>query len=79
MKPQEISVEHEELLKLVGKKIKELRKQKKLTYVKMAEKVGISQNAYNQLELGQVNFGFITLIKVLDYHKISVKDFFNDL
>jgi len=79
MKPKEISPEHQELMIEIGTRIKELRKAKQLSYIKLAKQIGISRNSYNQLELGIINFQFGTLMAVLQYHGIGLEEFFKDL
>lgn len=79
MKPKEIPLEHQELMDKIGKRLRELRKAKGLTYIEFAEQIGISRNGYNNLELGISNFQFITLVTVLKYHGIELVDFFKDL
>lgn len=76
-KHKEIAPEHQALMTAIGNKIKELRNGKR--YIDMAEEIGISRNEYNLLELGKIYFKFSTLLKVLDFHKISFTDFMKDL
>lgn len=79
MKPKEIPTEHQELMKEIGRRLKELRKTHGLSYIEFAEQIGISRNSYNQLELGISNFQFLTLLMVLNHHRIELSDFFKDL
>jgi DNA-binding XRE family transcriptional regulator len=79
MKPKEISPDHQVLMIEIGRRIKELRKAKQLSYIELATQIGISRNTYNQLELGIINFQFGTLLAVLKYHGISLSEFFKDL
>ncbi len=79
MKPKEISPDHQVLMIGIGSRIKELRKAKQLSYIELANLIGISRNTYNQLELGIINFQFGTLLPVLKYHGISLSEFFKDL
>lgn len=79
MKPKEILPDHQELFLEIGRRIKEIRKTKGLSYIQLAEQIGISRNSYNQLELGISNFQFKTLLTVLKYHGIELTDFFKDL
>lgn len=79
MKPAEIDSNYKDFIKCIGKKIKELRKEKDITYVEMAKKVGLSKNGYNNIELGNSNFQFQTLLQILSYHDITVSDFFESL
>jgi transcriptional regulator with XRE-family HTH domain len=79
MKQQEMSAEQQTLLIEIGKKIKELRTNKKFTYEKMSEEIGIARNTYLLLEHGRINFQLSTLQLVLKYHKISFSKFFRDV
>jgi len=79
MKPAEIDPKYKDFIKRIGEKIKELRKEKNLTYVIMAKKVGLSKNGYNNIELGKSNLQFQSLLKILSYHKISIFEFFESL
>jgi len=79
MKPAVIDPEYKDLIEQIGMKILELRKEKNVTYVDMAKKVGLSKNGYNNIELGYSNFQIQTLLKILSYHRISVFDFFQSL
>ncbi len=76
-KHKEIEPEHQALMTAIGNKIRELRKDKR--YIDMAEEIGISRNEYNLVELGKIYFKFSTLLKVLDFHKISFTDFMKEL
>lgn len=79
MKPKEITPEHQELMKEIGRRIKVLRKDKQTGYIEFAQQIGISRNSYNQLELGVSNFQFGTLLAVLKNHGIGLEHFFKDL
>ena len=79
MERKEIATEHKELLREIGRRIKNLRKDKKFSYIKIANEMGISRNSYNLMEHGNVYFNFSTLLLVLNYHDISLMDFFRDL
>lgn len=78
-KPQELSVEQQKLLAEIGKRIKDLRISKKMSYEKMAEESGVARNTYNLLELGKINFQFCTLTQILKYHNKTISDFFKSL
>ena len=79
MKPKPIEKEHQELMSAIGEKIKEYRKAKKMSYIKMAKEVGISRNAYNLIENGNVYFNISSLLEILKFHNISLVNFLNDL
>ena len=72
MKPKEIRPEHQAMMKEIGQRIKKLRTDKNVGYVEMAKAMGISRNAYNAMELGNVYFNFSSLLLIADYHNISV-------
>ena len=76
---KDISSEHEQLLIRIGKKVRDLRTADKLSYMSMAEQIGISRNTYNLLEHGKLSFQFTTLLLVLEHHKISLSDFFREI
>ena len=78
MKPKEILPENQELMMEIGKRIRELRKDKQLSYMELAKQIGISRNSYNQLELGIINFQIGTLLLVLKFHGIGLAEFFKD-
>jgi transcriptional regulator with XRE-family HTH domain len=79
MKQQKMSANQQMLLVEIGKMIKDLRKNKKFTYEKMAEEIGIARNTYLLLEHGKINFQLSTLQMVLKYHKISFSKFFRNI
>jgi transcriptional regulator with XRE-family HTH domain len=75
-KPQELSVEQQELLTKIGKRVKDLRIAKSMSYEDMAKATGVARNTYNLLEHGKINFQFCTLEQILKYHNKSISDFF---
>ncbi len=79
MKPAEIDPYYNDLMLAIGERIKDLRKEKNISYEKMAEKIGISRNSYNAIELGKTNFQFLTLLRILKYHNISIFQFLDSV
>jgi len=79
MKTAQIKPDDNELIVRIGEKIRELRKQKNISYEKLAKEIGLDRNTVNLIELGKTNFQFQTLLSILSYHKISVFDFFKSL
>ncbi len=77
--PKNIKPEHKELMLRIGLKLTELRTKKKISSSGLAKEMGISRNAYHMMEVGKVYFNVISLMQILDYHQISVPDFFSDL
>jgi transcriptional regulator with XRE-family HTH domain len=65
-------------LELVGRKIRQLRRQRKLTQVELAEKIGIHQSDLSRMEQGEYKVGLDTLLKVLQTFDLSIGDFFEE-
>lgn len=65
-------------LELVGRKIRQLRRQRKLTQVELAEKIGIHQSDLSRMEQGEYKVGLDTLLKILQTFDLSIGDFFDD-
>ena len=79
MKPAEIDPDYSELMKQIGEQIKELRKKRGISYTEMAEEIGISRNGYNNIELAKSNFQFLSLLRILKFHDVSIFQFFESL
>lgn len=62
--------------KMIGKRIREVRKEKGLTVSFLAEKVGLSQSMISQIETGQVSPSLETLWKLSYYLETPVFKFF---
>ena len=73
---KKINPEHQEFFTMIGQKIKELRKSKKISVIKLSSELGISRNAYSEIEHGRVYFNILSLLKVLDFHEINIIQFF---
>jgi transcriptional regulator with XRE-family HTH domain len=68
----------EEILKKLGDRIKELRiKAGYSSHEKFAYDIEISRGQYWNYEQG-ANMNFLTLIKILNFHKISLEEFFEE-
>ena len=68
------------LLKRVGRKLKELRKKKGYTsHEDFAFDHDIPRVQYWRLEKGQTNLTMKSLVKLLAIHKLSVEEFFQTL
>jgi transcriptional regulator with XRE-family HTH domain len=72
MKRKEIAPEHVVLLKELGKRIKKLRTKKKIGYIQMAKNIGLSKNAYNDIELANAYCNFSSLLRIADYHHVPI-------
>lgn len=65
-------------IKKIAEKLKELRKKAGFTnYENFAWENEIGRVQYWRMEKG-ANFTIVSLLKILDAHKISLKDFFSD-
>jgi transcriptional regulator with XRE-family HTH domain len=65
-------------LELVGRKIRQLRKQRKLTQVELADRIGIHQSDLSRMEQGEYKVGLDTLLKVLQTFDLSIGEFFDE-
>ena len=65
-------------VELVGRKIRQLRRQRKLTQVELAERIGIHQSDLSRMEQGEYKVGLDTLLKVLATFDLSIGDFFEE-
>src|SRR5438132_9885767 len=65
-------------LELVGRKIRQLRRQRKLTQVELAERIGIHQSDLSRMEQGEYKVGLDTLLKILQTFDLSIGDFFDE-
>jgi transcriptional regulator with XRE-family HTH domain len=65
-------------LELVGRKIRQLRRQRKLTQVALAERIGIHQSDLSRMEQGEYKVGLDTLLRILQTFDLSIGDFFDE-
>ncbi len=65
-------------LELVGRKIRQLRRQRKLTQVELAEKIGVHQSDLSRMEQGEYKVGLDTLLRILGTFDLSIGDFFEE-
>lgn len=64
--------------KLVGRRIKELRKAQNLTLRMISEKSGLSANAISQIERGENSATISSLEKIADALYVSINDLFHN-
>lgn len=79
MKRKEISPEHIVLMQELGKRIKKLRTEKKIGYVQMSVDIGLSKNAYYDIELANAYCNFSSLLLIANYHGVSISTLMKDL
>ena len=53
-------------------RIRDLREDKDITQAKMGEILSCSQRVYSNYERGDIDIPTTTLIKIADFHKVSV-------
>ena len=66
-----------EIQKLVGSRIKELRKELGETQEAMAFKAGIDKTYWNEVENGKRNVSIVNLHKIIGSLEFTIKDFFD--
>ncbi|WP_325201097.1 helix-turn-helix domain-containing protein [Oscillibacter sp.] len=60
-----------ETLKIMGQRLKGLRKEKRLLQVEMAELLKITPQHYQRVESGKINIPTLTLCTLADYFGVS--------
>lgn len=70
------SVEKIRQVQLVGRKIRELRKEHKLTQVELSSRLGIQQSDLSRMEQGEYRVSLDTLFRILAEFKMSIGEFF---
>ena len=63
---------------LVGSRIRELRKGRRLTQTELSEKIGIAQSDLSRMEQGEYKVGLDTLFKVLQVFDLKMGEFFGE-
>jgi ribosome-binding protein aMBF1 (putative translation factor) len=85
MKKQSIKPEHQQVLDKISEKIKSMRKAEGISYIEFSKKIGMERNVYYKCEHPnpdpdkKVNFRLGTILRILDYYDISLKDFINSI
>ena len=75
----QIDTNHQDILKAIGNRVKELRTKRKIKINEICEATKIHRNSYSQLEHGKTYFKISALMRILDYHKITISEFFKTL
>src|ERR1700709_1227425 len=63
-------------IQLVGRKIRELRKERKLTQGEVSARLGIQQSDLSRMEKGEYRVSLDTLFRILAEFKVSIGEFF---
>ncbi|MCB1035368.1 MAG: helix-turn-helix transcriptional regulator [Acidobacteria bacterium] len=66
-------------VQLVGKKIRELRKQRSLTQTELAGRIGIQQSDLSRMEKGEYRVSLDTLFRILGEFGMGVGEFFDGM
>lgn len=65
-------------LPLVGKRIRQLRKDRDLTQAELASRVGVQQSDLCRMETGEYKVSLETLFKILKIFEMNVGEFFHE-
>src|SRR5512141_3035771 len=63
---------------LVGSRIRELRKGRRLTQTELSEKIGVAQSDLSRMEQGEYKVGLDTLFKILQIFDLKMGEFFGE-
>lgn len=66
-------------IQLVGRKIRQLRKEHKLTQVELSARLGIQQSDLSRMEQGEYRVSLDTLFRILAEFKMSMGEFFEEI
>lgn len=66
-------------VQLVGPKIRQLRKERKLTQTELASRIGIQQSDLSRMEKGEYRVSLDTLFRILADFNVSISEFFDDV
>lgn len=67
----------EKLLKLLGKRIKYLRKKEKISQAQLAFEAGIPRLQVSRIERGAINTGILTLVAIAEALNVHTKELLN--
>lgn len=66
-------------VQLVGRKIRQLRKDRHQTQTELAQRLGIQQSDLSRMEKGEYRVSLDTLFKILAEFRIGVGEFFEEV
>ena len=66
-------------IQLVGRKIRQLRKEHKLTQVELSTRLGIQQSDLSRMEQGAYRVSLDTLLRILAEFKMSMGEFLEEI
>ncbi|MEM7480768.1 MAG: helix-turn-helix transcriptional regulator [Acidobacteriota bacterium] len=66
-------------VQLVGQKIRQLRKERRLTQTELSSRIGIQQSDLSRMEKGEYRVSLDTLFRILAEFRMGIGEFFDDL
>ncbi len=66
-------------VQLVGRKIRQLRKERRLTQTELAQRLGIQQSDLSRMEKGEYRVSLDTLFKILAEFRLGIGEFFEEV
>ncbi len=63
---------------LVGQKIRQIRKSRRLTQASLANQIGVTQSDLSRMENGEYKVGLDTLFRILQIFELSMGSFFEE-
>lgn len=66
-------------VQLVGRKIRQLRKEHNLTQTELSSRIGIQQSDLSRMEKGEYRVSLDNLFKILTEFGLSIGEFFDEL
>jgi transcriptional regulator with XRE-family HTH domain len=66
-------------VQLVGRKIRRLRKERRLTQTQLSARIGIQQSDLSRMEKGEYRVSLDTLFKILAEFDIGIGEFFDEV
>ena len=64
---------------LVGSRIRELRRGRRLTQMELSEMIGVAQSDLSRMEQGEYKVGLDTLFKILQVFDLKMGEFFGEI
>ena len=66
-------------VQLIGPKIRQMRKDRRLTQTELASRIGIQQSDLSRMEKGEYRVSLDTLFKILAEFNLTIGEFFDDV
>ena len=69
---------HNRQIRLVGQKIRQIRKSRHLTQADLAARIGVTQSDLSRMENGEYKVGLDVLFRILQVFELSMSQFFGE-